>query len=128
MTGDTLIDKFITVIVSSTVGWLIASATKVSNAKLNDTMEQLEKRVLMPLVERMQKLEQKADSFVSRSEVKELIGDLKSSVRDSFSDLKGSTEARQLEMRSILTDMARQIRYGRKSAPRDEPGAGGDHE
>jgi hypothetical protein len=100
-----LFEKILTVLISAALGWMISAATKVSNKSLEKTIGDLEKRVITPLVSRVERLETKAESFVTRGEVKELIGDLKNSV-----------ESRQVEIRSTLKVIYRelQLRNDRK--------------
>jgi hypothetical protein len=99
MMMNDLVKTAITVIVSAAVGWLLSSLTKVSSQQLGKTIDELEKRVLTPLTVRVEKLETKAEHFVSRHEVKELIGDLKTGL-----------DSRQIEIRATLNNLYRAVR------------------
>jgi hypothetical protein len=114
MTGDNLLDKFLTVVISAGVGFLISSVTKVSNSQLNKTIAELEKRVVTPIVERVNKLEIKADGYVTRMEVKEQISELRTSVKDQISDLKTTMDSRLVEVRGMLREVIGDTRVMRR--------------
>jgi hypothetical protein len=99
MNFEPIIEKVFTVVISAAVGWLISAATKVSNTKLEKAIGELEKRVISPVVARVERLETKADSFATRADVRELI-----------SDLKSSMEARQVELRVTMNGIFRELR------------------
>jgi hypothetical protein len=99
MNFEPIIEKVFTVVISAAVGWLISAATKVSNTKLEKAIGELEKRVISPVVTRVERLETKADSFATRADVRELI-----------SDLKSSMEARQVELRVTMNGIFRELR------------------
>lgn len=106
MNTDPILEKILTVVISASVGWLISSVTKVSNKSLEKTIGDLEKRVITPIISRVERLETKAEGFVTRGEVKELI-----------SDLKSSMESRQVEIRGTLKGIYRELQLrndGRK--------------
>jgi hypothetical protein len=105
------LEKILTVLISAALGWLVSAATKVSNSKLEKTIGELEKRVISPLVTRVERLEVKAEGFATRGDVKELVADLKASV-----------EARQVEIRGTMSGIFRELRDIRDRRNGDGPG------
>src|SRR3954466_11340580 len=101
-----MLEKLLTVILSAATGWLISAATKVSNAKLENTISELEKRVISPLVTKLDRLELKSEFFITRSDVKELV-----------TELKANVEARHLEIRRSMNGIFRELRDLRDRRP-----------
>ena len=99
MSYELIWEKLFTVLISAAVGWLVSAATKVSNSKLEKTIAELEKRVISPLVTRLERLESKAEGFATRNDVKEIVTDLKSAM-----------EARQVEIRGTMSGIFRELR------------------
>jgi RNA-binding protein YhbY len=99
MSYELIWEKLFTVLISAAVGWLVSAATKVSNSKLEKTIAELEKRVISPLVTRLERLEAKSEGFATRNDVKEIVRDLKSAM-----------EARQVEIRGTMNGIFRELR------------------
>jgi hypothetical protein len=99
MSYELIWEKLFTVLISAAVGWLVSAATKVSNSKLEKTIAELEKRVISPLVTRLERLESKSEGFATRNDVKEIVTDLKSAM-----------EARQVEIRGTMNGIFRELR------------------
>ena len=99
MSYEIVWEKVVTVLISAALGWLVSAATKVSNTKLEKTIAELEKRVISPLMTRLERLETKSESFATRHDVKEIVTDLKSAM-----------EARQVEIRGTMNGIFREMK------------------
>jgi hypothetical protein len=101
MSVEVFIEKLFTVVISAGVGWLVSAATKVSNSKLEKTISELEKRVISPVVLRVERLEAKAEGFVTRNEMKEVVAELKSSIESRQVEIRGTIKGIFAELREL---------------------------
>jgi hypothetical protein len=101
MSVEVFIEKLFTVVISAGVGWLVSAATKVSNSKLEKTISELEKRVISPVVLRVERLEAKAEGFVTRNEMKEVVAELKSSIESRQVEIRGTIKGIFSELRDL---------------------------
>ena len=99
MSYEMIIEKVFTVLISAALGWLISAATKVSNTRLEKVISELEQRVISPILKRVERLETKSEGFATRSDVKEIVMDLRSAM-----------EARQVEIRGTMSEIYRELR------------------
>lgn len=101
MSYETILEKVFTVAISGSLGWLISAATKVSNSKLEKAIGDLERRVILPIVTRVERLESKADSFATRSDVKEIVLDLKTAMNASHQEIRSTIKGLFRELRGM---------------------------
>jgi RNA-binding protein YhbY len=99
MSYEMIIEKVFTVLISAALGWLISAATKVSNTRLEKVITELEQRVISPILKRVERLEAKSEGFATRSDVKEIVMDLRSAM-----------EARQVEIRGTMSEIYKELR------------------